>query len=154
VQQDRREDQHRLGGDLRVEALGEQEVPRDPREDADDNRPLVPEPLEHDRQQEQEHDVRHLREGHPAGEVGPFQLAEIDAHVDEVEVDGDADQEQARDADGERWLAEQRERVEAEDLADRHVAADLLGRRVRQREREDPEDDGDDACQVKHDHDF
>src|SRR5262245_8720017 len=61
VEEDRGKDERRLQGE-RVHAASKQEVARRPRQDANENRFLVAEVLEHERQEKQKDDIRDLRE--------------------------------------------------------------------------------------------
>ena len=63
--------------------------------------------------------VRYLGEGHLARDAGPADLGQVDPHHHEVEVERDANEEHAGDEDREGWFPEEREGVEAEQLAER-----------------------------------
>ena len=71
VDQNRGKDHHRLRLDIGTDTSGKQEIAQHPRQNTDGNRPLVPEAQEHDRQQEQENDVRYLCERHTGGSLRP-----------------------------------------------------------------------------------
>ena len=148
VEEDRGENERRLKCE-RVYTAGKQEVARGPRQDANEDRFLVTEVLEHERQEKQKNDIGDLREGHLAGQSGPLQFRQVDRHHHEIEIERDANEEEATDENCERRLLHQRECVEAEHLAEADVLADLFWRRVRQDQRECPEEDGGQTSKIE-----
>ncbi len=136
MQQDARiEHPHEIG----VGSECEEGVARGPGRHAGEQHPLHAEPAEEPRHHEHEEDFGHLAERHLAGRVGDVQLVQKQIGERVIELQRDADQERAEDEDRERALAQQLERVEAEDGADRHLAFLRDRRRVRQGETEQPE---------------
>ena len=76
--------------------------------------------------------------------------AQVDGHVDEVEVERDADQEHAQDEHRRTTGLRIRARASSPSIfADRHVLADLLRRGVREGEGEQPEHERRPAGQVE-----
>ena len=100
---------------------------------------LTPRRPEEQRHHEHEADLRHLAERHLAGGVHHLDLVEERVGEGVVELQRDADQERAEHEDGERPIAQQLQRVEAEHVRRAMAPRLRVRRRVREREAEQAE---------------
>ena len=123
-------------------AVGEEEVPDRPRQHADQEDAAHAPPREEPREQQHEADLGHLAEGHLAGRLGHPDLVEVQVGEGVVELERDAEEERADHEGGEGAVLEQRQRVEAQDVAHAERLAGGVGRRVRQQKAEEPEHHG------------
>ena len=106
--------------------------------------PLIPEAPERQRQQQHESDLRHLSERLDERRLGRADLVQKGVGERVVELERNAEQERADDEDEEGAVAQQLERIEAQRVACTERRARRLGRRVRQRQRVQPEQHGPD----------
>src|SRR5258706_8690964 len=119
-----------------MSASRKEEVAGGPGEDADEDRLLVAQMLEHQCQKKEKYHIGNLRQTHPAGAVLPPQFAQERRHIHEVKIEGDTDEKHTDDEDSEGRFLQQRQRVQTQNLTDRNVLSHFLGRSVRQSERE------------------